>query len=49
MRNPGLALVVATVNNAPPAVMATVLAYLIISAFTVLPYVFWRRRVAARG
>lgn len=47
VRNPGLALVVATVNNAPPAVMATVLAYLLISAFTVLPYVFWRRRVAA--
>ncbi len=48
VRNPGLALVVATVNNAPPAVMATVLAYLVISAFTVLPYVFWRRRAAAR-
>ena len=48
VRNPGLALVVATVNDAPPAVMATVLAYVVISAFTVLPYVLWRRRTAAR-
>jgi BASS family bile acid:Na+ symporter len=48
LRNPGLALVVATVNNAHPAVMRTVLAYLVIAALTVLPYVFWRRRVAAR-
>ena len=48
LRNPGLALVVATVNNAHPAVMRTVLAYLVIAALTVLPYVFWRRRAAAR-
>ena len=37
-----------TASTEQPAVMATVLAYLVISAFTVLPYVFWRRRVAAR-
>jgi BASS family bile acid:Na+ symporter len=49
MRNPGLALVVATVNHAHPAVMATVLAYVVIAACTVLPYVFWRRRAAAAG
>jgi BASS family bile acid:Na+ symporter len=48
MRNPGLALVVATVNHAHPAVMATVLAYVVIAACTVLPYVFWRRRAGAR-
>lgn len=49
LRNPGLALLVATVNNAHPAVMATVLAYLVTAALTVLPYVFWRRRAAAAG
>jgi len=45
-RNPGLALVVATVNKAPPPVISAVLAYLVISAITVLPYVAWRRRSA---
>lgn len=48
-RNPGLALLVATLNAAPPAISATVLAYLAVSAFTVLPYVFWRARAAARA
>jgi bile acid:Na+ symporter, BASS family len=43
-RNPGLALLVATLNNAQPAVIATVLAYLVISALTLVPYVAWRRR-----
>ena len=47
VRNPGLALVVATVNNASATVTATVIAYLVISALTVLPYAFWRRRSAA--
>lgn len=47
-RNPGLALLVATLNEAPPAIKATVLAYLVISAFAIVPYVAWRRRVAAR-
>lgn len=43
-RNPGLALLVATLNRAPPEITATVLAYLIISVFSIVPYVAWRRR-----
>ena len=43
-RNPGLALLVATLNAAPPEITATVLAYLVVSALTVLPYVLWRHR-----
>ena len=46
MRNPGLALLVAALNGAPPAVSATVLAYLVVSAFIVIAYVLWRRRAA---
>jgi BASS family bile acid:Na+ symporter len=46
-RNPGLALLVATLNGASPAITATVLAYLVVAAFTVLPYVIWRQRVTA--
>ena len=45
-RNPGLALLVATLNAAPPAIQATVLAYLVIAALTLVPYVFWRRHAA---
>ena len=45
-RNPGLALLVAAVNHADPRIVATVLAYLIISALTITPYVIWRRHVA---
>lgn len=45
-RNGGLALLVATLNSAQPAIKATVLAYVVISAFTVAPYVMWRRRAA---
>lgn len=44
-RNPGLALLVATLNNAAPEVGRTVLAYLLVSALTIIPYVAWRRRV----
>ena len=43
-RNAGLALLVATLNAASPAITATVLAYLVISALTVIPYVAWRAR-----
>ncbi len=43
-RNPGLALLVAALNRAPPEIQATVLAYLIISVLTIVPYVAWRRR-----
>ena len=48
-RNPGLALLVATQNQAPPAVAATILAYLVVSVFTIGPYVAWRRRVDRRA
>ena len=44
-RNPGLALLVTTLNGAPPAITAAVLAYLVFSALVVIPYVSWRRRV----
>jgi BASS family bile acid:Na+ symporter len=44
VRNPGLALLVATLNAAPPAITAAVLAYFAIAALTVIPYVAWRRR-----
>lgn len=44
-RNAGLALLVATINNAAPGIVATVLAYLVLSAFTIVPYVVWRSRV----
>ena len=46
MRNTGLALLVATINEASPAIVATVLAYFVLSALTVIPYVIWRRRTA---
>lgn len=46
LRNPGLALLVATLNAAPPAVTRTVLAYLVIAALTIVPYAVWRRRGA---
>jgi BASS family bile acid:Na+ symporter len=45
-RNPGLALLVATLNSASPAITAAVLAYFVIAAFTVVPYVIWRKRAA---
>jgi BASS family bile acid:Na+ symporter len=47
-RNAGLALVVATLNPAPPAIKAAVLAYLVISFLVIVPYVFWRRRADRR-
>jgi hypothetical protein len=46
MRNPGLALLVAALNDAPPKVNATVIAYVVVSALTVLGYIAWRRRAA---
>jgi BASS family bile acid:Na+ symporter len=42
-RNPGLALVVATANGATPPIVATVLAYLVVSGLIILGYVIWRR------
>src|SRR6516162_4386836 len=43
-RNPGLALLVVTLNGAPSAITATVLAYFVIAALTLIPYIAWRRR-----
>lgn len=43
-RNPGLALLVATLNSAPTGVVATVFAYLVIAALTLVPYVAYSRR-----
>ena len=48
-RNPGLALLVAALNHAAPGVKATMLTYLIVAAFTALPYALareWRSRKA---
>lgn len=46
-RNPGLALLVASLNNMPSPVYAVIVAYLLVSAFTVIPYMVWRRRAGA--
>jgi bile acid:Na+ symporter, BASS family len=44
-RNPGLALLVAALNHAEPRVIATILAYLVVSILLVTAYVAWRRPV----
>jgi BASS family bile acid:Na+ symporter len=44
LRNPGLALLVATGNRAPAEVSATIFAYLIWAAATVTVYIAFRRR-----
>jgi hypothetical protein len=41
-----LALLVLTLNASQPAIAATVLAYVMISALTAVPYAIWRGRVA---
>jgi len=46
-RNPGLALLVVTLNAASPELTQAVLAYFVVAAITVTPYEIWRRRVAA--
>jgi BASS family bile acid:Na+ symporter len=48
-RNPGLALLVATLNRAAPEIGVTVLVYLVVAAVTVLPYGIWRYRLASGG
>ena len=45
-RNPGLALLVATLNNAKPRVVATILAYLVVSILAITAYIAWERRFA---
>jgi len=44
LRNPGLALLVATLNAAPPTITGVVLAYVLVSALLIVPYIAWRRR-----
>lgn len=46
MRNPGLALLLASANHAAPGVIAMILAYVLCSAAVVVVYVLWRRKVA---
>jgi BASS family bile acid:Na+ symporter len=47
-RNPSLALLVATLNAASIAIIAAVLAYFVIAAVTLIPYIVWRQRLAPR-
>jgi predicted Na+-dependent transporter len=42
-RNPGLALLVVTLNPVPPAVSAAVMTYFLASALTIVPYLSWQR------
>ncbi len=44
MRNPGLALVIATVNGAPPSVTAAVIGYALGLGLTIVAYLQWRKR-----
>ena len=44
MRNPGLALVIATVNRAPPAVTAAVIGYALGLGVTIIAFLQWRKR-----
>jgi BASS family bile acid:Na+ symporter len=48
-RNAGLALLVATQNGASGATIATILAYVVVSAVPITGYVLWRRRAASRA
>jgi BASS family bile acid:Na+ symporter len=41
-RNPGLALLAATLNSAPAAVTAVLPVYIFVSAITMIPYILWR-------
>lgn len=44
MRNPGLALVIATVNRAPPEVTAAVIGYALGLGATMVAFLQWRKR-----
>ena len=44
MRNPGLALVIATVNRAPPDVTAAVIGYALGLGVTIIAFLQWRKR-----
>ncbi|MCU0975209.1 MAG: bile acid:sodium symporter [Steroidobacteraceae bacterium] len=47
-RNPGLALLTATLNAAPATVTAVIPVYIFVSAITMLPYILWRGRRGPR-
>jgi len=47
MRNPGLALVIATVNNAPPGVAAAVIGYALGLTAVMIGFLQWRKRSGA--
>lgn len=49
MRNPGLALVIATVNRTPPDVTAAVIGYALGLAVTIVAYLQWRKRAGSRS
>jgi len=44
-RNAGLALFVATANHASEGVIAVILAYVLVAALAITPYVLWRGRI----
>jgi BASS family bile acid:Na+ symporter len=44
MRNPGLAIVIATVNNTPPGVTAAIIGYTFGMVLVVIAYLQWRKR-----
>ena len=44
MRNPGLALMIATLNRAPPGVTAAVIGYAVGLAVTIVVFLQWRKR-----
>ena len=48
MRNPGLALLIATLNRAPAAVTEAIIGYAIGLAIAIVLYLQWRKRVASR-
>ena len=37
-----------TMNAAAPAIKATVMAYLVVSVFAIVPYIAWRTRAGPR-
>jgi len=46
-RNAGLALLVASANQASDMVIAAIFSYVLVAALAITPYVAWRRRLAA--
>jgi len=46
MRNPGLALLIATLNRAPPAVIEGIIGYAVGLAAALVAFLRWRRRAA---